>query len=249
MTDTHDRVGWIHVMLDLPIASPEPTTTFWFSALGWPLGEPWPGRVECASFVPPIGDAYVHRQLGDHGPRVHIDLEVDKPAAATERLAALGAVVGPTHPRWQVMCSPGGLPFCLIGRRPRNRPDPLAWGAGHQTRLVQVCVDSPADLHEAEVAFWRAATGWRWAPGDAPEFAGKLHGPVGSPIQLLFQRLGEHDPGRSTRVHLDLGSDDIEADANRLVALGAERIGAGDGWIALRDPAGLAFCTTRSSPG
>jgi hypothetical protein len=147
------------------------------------------------------------------------------------------------------MSSPGGLPFCIVRRRSRSRPDPLAWGDGHRTRLVQVCVDSPAGRHEAEVAFWRAATGWRWVPGDAPEFAGKLYGAAGSPIQLLFQRLGGDDPGSSTRVHLDLGSDDIGADADRLVSLGAQLIGPGDGWIALRDPAGLSFCTTGNSPG
>jgi hypothetical protein len=242
-------VGWIHVMLDLPAESAEPVTTFWADALGWPLGEPWPGHPEFTSFTPPAGDAYVHRQFGDHGPRVHLDLEVADPAAARERLASLGADVGSAHPHWQVMSSPGGLPFCIVRRRPRSRPDPLEWGDGHRTRLVQVCVDSPAGRHEAEVAFWRAATGWRWVPGDAPEFAGKLYGAAGSPIQLLFQRLGGDDPGSSTRVHLDLGSDDIGADADRLVSLGAQLIGPGDGWIALRDPAGLSFCTTGNSPG
>lgn len=248
MTETDDQVGWIHVMLDLPAESAETTTTFWADALNWPLGEPWPEHPEFASFSPPTGDAYVHRQLGDHGPRVHLDLEVADPVGATERLASLGADVGPAHPHWQVMSSPGGLPFCIVRRRPRNRPGPLAWGDRHRTRLVQVCVDSPAGRHDAEVTFWRAATGWRWVPGDAPEFAGKLYGASGSPIQLLFQRLGGDDPARSTRVHLDLGSDDIEADADRLVALGAELIGPGDGWIALRDPAGLAFCTTGNPP-
>jgi hypothetical protein len=248
VTTIHDQVGWIHVMLDLPPESAEPTTTFWADALGWPLGEPWPGHGEFASFTPPNGDAYVHRQLGDHGPRVHLDLEVENPAASTERLAALGADVGPAHPHWQVMSSPGGLPFCLVRMRPRERPGPLACGEGHRTRLAQVCIDSPAGRHEAEVAFWRAATGWRWVPGDAPEFAGKLYGASGSPIQLLFQRLGDDDSGTSTRAHVDLASNDIEADADRLVALGAEPIGPGHGWIALRDPAGLSFCTTGNPP-
>ena len=267
MDGTDDGIGWIHVMLDLPRDAPAGATAFWAAALGWPLGEPWPGHPEFASFTPPIGDAYVHRQLGDHGPRVHLDLEVDDRRAATSRLASLGADVGPCYPHWQVMTSPGGLPFCLVSRRPRTRPAPHVWPRGrsedgrcegapsdeHRSRLAQVCIDSPADRHGAEVVFWRAATGWRWVPGDAPEFAGKLYptdlyGAPGSPIQLLFQQLGDDDPGPTTRAHLDLASDAIGADADRLVAHGAELIGPGHGWIALRDPAGLAFCTTGNPP-
>ncbi len=51
------------------------------------------------------------------------------------------------------------------------------------------------------------------------------------------------------RAHLDLGTDDLDADVRRLRALGAGDIGRGPGgWHALRDPAGLAFCTTGNDP-
>ena len=50
------------------------------------------------------------------------------------------------------------------------------------------------------------------------------------------------------RAHIDLGCDDREAEARRLVGLGAERLWDGDGWITLRDPAGLLFCATGNSP-
>ena len=97
---------------------------------------------------------------------------------------------------------------------------------GHRSRLVQICIDSPPAVHDQEVAFWRAATGWRWREGSHDEFAGKLYPPTGSSVQLLFQRLGSDDPATAVRAHIDLGADDVEAEATRLVELGAERLRA-----------------------
>jgi hypothetical protein len=66
-------------------------------------------------------------------------------------------------------------------------------------------------------------------------------------VQLLFQRLNE-DGDPETRAHIDLGADDIEAEATRLEGLGARRLWQGDGWITLEDPAGLPFCATVTRP-
>ena len=87
----------------------------------------------------------------------------------------------------------------------------------------------------------------RWRSGSA-EFAGKLYPPAGSSVQLLFQKLGPDDPATAARAHIDLGADDIEAEAARLVGLGAEQLGLGRGWIVLRDPVGMVFCVTANSP-
>jgi hypothetical protein len=113
--------------------------------------------------------------------------------------------------------------------------------------MVQVCIDAPREAHDREVAFWRALLPGRWADAPAPEFAGKWHDDAGSPLQLLFQRLDEAD-GR-VRAHLDHGTDDLPVEVQRVLALGADDLGAGrGGWHALRDPAGLAFCVTENSP-
>jgi hypothetical protein len=138
------------------------------------------------------------------------------------------------------------LPFCVLRARERRPPPPVSWPAGHRTRLVQLCIDSPADRHEAEVAFWRSFLGGRWVDSSSPEFAGKWHDDDGSPIQLLFQVLEE--PTGNVRAHLDLGTDDVAAEAHRLVELGATDVGPGSGWHTLRDPAGLLFCVTGNSP-
>jgi Glyoxalase-like domain len=237
---------WLHIFIDIRADVAEVSAKFWSAALGWQLADPWPRHPEFRSFQPDDGNAYVHQQVGDHGPRVHFDLEVSD-ETEVERLVRLGARLIAAPGEWWPMMSPGGLPFCLVRRRDHVRPSPPTWD-GHRSRLVQVCVDSPAGLHDAEVAFWRSALSWRWAASDSEEFEGKLYPPSESSVQLLFQRLGEDDSATAVRAHIDLGTDDIDADAQRLIQLGAERVAPGGGWIVLRDPTGMVFCTTGNSP-
>ena len=73
---------WLHVFIDVPPDQAEVSGRFWSAALGWPLGEPWPDHPEFRDFEPPDGDPYVHQQIGDHQPRVHLDLEVADQASA-----------------------------------------------------------------------------------------------------------------------------------------------------------------------
>jgi hypothetical protein len=245
---------WLHVFIDVRAALAEKSATFWSAALGWPLGETWPGHPEFRSFTAPEGDTYIHQQIGDHGPRIHFDLEVADRGVrggGADRLVELGAVITGQGNDWSPMRSPGGLPFCLVDRQERVRPPALRLD-GHRSRLVQICIDSPPALHDHEVTFWRTATGWRWRESDRAEFAGKLYPPAGSSVQLLFQRLdddpGADDRGTAVRAHIDLGADDVAAETERLVGLGAERLEPGSGWIVMRDPIGMIFCVTGNSP-
>ena len=243
------NLRWLHVMIDLPGGLEDAATRFWASALGWPLGEPWRGHEEFRSFEPPGGDSYVACQVIEGGPpRVHLDIAVDDVGEMSAHMEALGAEPGPVMKGWRVLTSPGGMPYCLVTHREANRvPEAMQWSAGgHRSRLVQVCLDSPQSRHEDEVAFWQAATHWQWAPSDGPEFAGTLRPGHDSPVQLLFQRLdGDAD---TVRAHIDLGADDVEAEADRLEGLGARRLWPGRGWITLEDPAGLPFCATGNQP-
>jgi hypothetical protein len=147
-----DQIQWLHVIIDVASGIAAKSTAFWSSALSWPLGEPWPGHPEFRSFTPPEGDSYIHQQIGDHGPRIHFDLEVVDRGFA-DRLVELGAVVTGQFEGWCPMRSPGGLPFCLVDRQEHIRP-PAVRFEGHRSRLVQICVDSPTSLHDQEVAFW-----------------------------------------------------------------------------------------------
>lgn len=55
----------------------------------------------------------------------------------------------------------------------------------------------------------------------------------------------EHDP----RVHLDLETDDLEAEERRLTALGATRVAAIGNWVVMEAPTGHRFCIVpKNSP-
>jgi glyoxalase superfamily protein len=239
-------MAWIHAVVDAPADRHAMLATFWSHVLDWPVGDPWPDHPELRSFEPPRGEPYVHLQEIDGPARVHLDLESEDPAAAVARAVDLGAALVRETDDWRTLSSPGGLPFCVLEVGRHEAPGPAVWPDGHRSRMVQVCIDSPASAHEREVAFWRAFLGERWVPAPAPEFAGKWHDDAGSPLQLLFQRLDE--PDGPVRAHLDHGTDDLSGEVRRVLGLGAADIGRGRGWHAVRDAAGLAFCVTDNSP-
>ncbi len=242
-------VAWIHAWVDLPERLLATGLGFWTAATGWPSGRPWPDHPEFHSIEPPDGDAYLHVQRIDGAPRAHLDLVLAPGVAVDDeraRHAGLGAVPGDRHRWWQVMSSPGGLAYCLVAASPRARPGPLTWPDGHRSRLVQVCVDIPAARFDAERDFWRGATGWPDETARFPEFA-RLAPPATSPMAFLMQRLGPGEDG-PVRMHLDLGTDDRAAEAERVRAAGAELVDDTRPWVVLHDPAGLPFCVTPRPP-
>ena len=60
---------------------------------------------------------------------------------------------------------------------------------------------------------------------------------------LLLQRV-QHEP----RVHLDIETDDLEAEVERLEALGAQRDGFCKRWWVMRAPTGHRFCVVGQQP-
>lgn len=107
----------------------------------------------------------------------------------------------------------------------------------HHSRLYKAVIDVPPAEHDGEVAFWSAALGQPLKQGEHfPEYHGvALHGQEWG---LLIQRLGQGP----ARVHLDIHTDDLEAEVARLEAFGAERVEFVHAWWIMRDPAGLLFC-------
>lgn len=106
----------------------------------------------------------------------------------------------------------------------------------HYSRLEKIVIDvAPAD-HDAEVAFWAAATGRTLERFEQfPEYHGAL---LNEHMGLLIQRI---ESGES-RVHLDIHTSDLEAEVKRLESLGAQRVAQHHRWQVMRDPAGLVFC-------
>ena len=113
----------------------------------------------------------------------------------------------------------------------------------HKSKLTAALVDVPAGTYDDEVAFWTQALGHDAAFDDNnPDYA-DLGQPVPG-LQFMVQRVGD-----APRVHLDIETDDVEAEVRRLEALGAERVQQVKSWWVMRDPAGLLFCVVRIQTG
>lgn len=106
----------------------------------------------------------------------------------------------------------------------------------HFSRFSTVVIDVPPDQHDRELAFWEAAVGQPFPQLDYPEYHGVRL--PGEDFSLLVQHLGEGTP----RVHVDIHTDDVPAEVDRLERLGAERVQREHSWWVMRDPAGLLFC-------
>ncbi|SDR94649.1 VOC family protein [Microlunatus soli] len=108
----------------------------------------------------------------------------------------------------------------------------------HKSRIGGIFIDHPATSFEASRAFWAAAMGRTGEQDCDPYFS---LGTFSGQIVIELQRL-EDDTG--PRVHLDVDTDDVDAEADRLETLGARRLrscDAGRYWQMV-DPGGLVFC-------
>jgi catechol 2,3-dioxygenase-like lactoylglutathione lyase family enzyme len=236
----------VSVVIDA--ADPAATGRWWSDALGWPIvfenddevalaapagGEP--GASTAVEIVVGLGDdPKVVKN------RVHLDLASDSSEHQrniVDRLVAAGAVpvdIGQHDVPWVVLTDPFGNELCVL------EPRDLYVGRGPLASIVLDAADP-----NALAPFWVAATGW--PIGASGEGFVSLRNPDGSLPDLDLVR---DQTARSVknRVHLDVapfpgGSSDAEAD--RLVSLGARRIDIGQRdvtWIVLADPEGNELC-------
>ena len=107
----------------------------------------------------------------------------------------------------------------------------------HRSRLTAIGIDVPAGVHEQEAAFWSGALGSAIERDRDGTYLTVGHA---GPMEVFVQKIDE-----PARVHLDVETDDVEAEVARLEALGAERIAQVKSWWIMRDPAGLKFCVVR----
>jgi predicted enzyme related to lactoylglutathione lyase len=111
----------------------------------------------------------------------------------------------------------------------------------HKSRLGTIVIDCQTQDVDAAAAFWSAALG-RTArtlrsPDDA-DYRG-LEGPP-EEVKVLVQAV-QHP----SRVHIDIETDDIEAEVLRLEALGARRVAQVKRWWVMEAPTGQRFCIVR----
>jgi predicted enzyme related to lactoylglutathione lyase len=114
----------------------------------------------------------------------------------------------------------------------------------HRSRLAQFVVDCD-DLDRA-VAFWSAALDATEEPlAESSRHVYRRLRLPDSEVRVLLQRTGDVKAAKN-RMHLDLETDDVEAEVQRLEALGATRYDhqqerGHDFWV-MRDPWGNEFC-------
>ena len=112
----------------------------------------------------------------------------------------------------------------------------------HKSKLAGFIIDCRTKDLRGAAEFWAAALGMeiRGLEGEEGEKYMRLVTPT-EPLHIEVQTV-DHE----SRVHLDIGADDIEAEANRLEKLGAKRVAKVHGWIVMQAPTGQRFCVVQA---
>jgi predicted enzyme related to lactoylglutathione lyase len=106
----------------------------------------------------------------------------------------------------------------------------------HKSRLGGIIIDCQTDDLEFAGSFWSAALGLEKSGEEAEKGYIKLHTDA-EDIHIEVQKV-DH----SSRVHIDIETDDIEAEVRRLEGLGARRLEFVSRWCVMESPTGQRFC-------
>ncbi len=105
----------------------------------------------------------------------------------------------------------------------------------HRSRIGVLCIDCQTEDLGPATAYWSAMLGVEGEVDPDGKYA-SLNGHEGHP-KVLLQAV-DHAP----RVHLDIETDDQEAERARLEALGAKVVARVKTWIVMEAPTGHRFC-------
>ena len=117
----------------------------------------------------------------------------------------------------------------------------------HRSRLCAFIIDCKSEDLDAATNFWSQALGKPIRPPRSPEEA---TGPyrelvVSDQEPMLMTQRVEH----TSRIHLDIETDDIDAEVARLEALGARKVEFIKRWWVMESPTGQRFCVVRPQRG
>jgi hypothetical protein len=112
----------------------------------------------------------------------------------------------------------------------------------HKSRLAGFIIDCrgrPDDVLPRAASFWSDALGMadRGADGEVYRRLDASARDLVIEVQAV-----EHE----SRLHLDIESDDVDAEVKRLEALGARRVSQTRTWWVLEAPTGQRFCVVRA---
>jgi hypothetical protein len=106
----------------------------------------------------------------------------------------------------------------------------------HRSRFAGIIIDCETDDLSAAAEFWSAALGYPQKADDGGDLYKSLQ-PHERETYVEVQKVSH-----ASRVHLDIETDDIEAEVLRLESLGARRIEQLKGWWVMEAPTGQRFC-------
>lgn len=115
----------------------------------------------------------------------------------------------------------------------------------HRSRLAALVIDCQGGDLDRHAEFWSQALGYRRLPTSeawAQRYANLATSP--EEVRVLLQRV-EHP----SRVHLDIETDDIAAEVQRLSALGASVVAVKKRWTVMEAPTGHRFCVVHPQRG
>jgi predicted enzyme related to lactoylglutathione lyase len=112
----------------------------------------------------------------------------------------------------------------------------------HKSRLAGFIIDCQTPDLPSAAAFWGAALGMeaRQLPAEEGEKYIRLLDPAGR-LHIEVQAVSH-----ASRVHLDIETDDVEAEVRRLESLGAVRLVQVHGWWVMEAPSGQRFCVVEA---
>jgi predicted enzyme related to lactoylglutathione lyase len=110
----------------------------------------------------------------------------------------------------------------------------------HRSRLAGFIIDCQSGDLEVAARFWSEALGMplHAQPTSAGAYRQLDNAPGGLHVEV-------QQVTHPSRVHLDIESDNIEAEVARLEALGAKHISAVKSWVVMEAPTGHRFCVVR----
>jgi len=111
----------------------------------------------------------------------------------------------------------------------------------HKSQLAGLIIDCQTDDLDQAAAFWSGALGLK-AETDPRSDASKYRRleTQAEGLDIEVQKVN-HD----SRVHLDIETDDVEAEVARLKKLGARRVSAIHSWVVMEAPTGQRFCVVK----
>jgi len=222
--------------------NPRDVATFWAGLLRWELADAREG----IELLPRDDTGFRLRFVASEQQKVgqnHMHFDLTSNLTDQQETVATALALGARHidigqrpdEGHVVLADPEGNEFCVI--EPGNK-------------FLADCgfVGAVACIGSQEVGyFWSKALGWPLVWDQDQETA--IRSPRGGPKITWGGEPRTPKTGKD-RLHFDLAADgDLNAEVDRLVALGARRVDIGQGdvnWVVMADPDGREFCVLPS---